>query len=259
MMNLKNAFPEKTDNEIKKIARQFYKDLSDLALETVKTLKMTPEQLHERIYIADNEASRKYFAQTDGAVILTAHFGNWEWAGQLFGMETKNRPVQVVYLKVKNVYFNAMMKKIRTRFSNSVVQMEFVFKQILQRKNEGIVSCFLADQTPQRHQAGLWTMFMNQMTPFFTGPEKIAGRLNLNVYFMGIYKEKRGHYRMDMTLISDKPSEESENYIMEQYARLLEKSIREQPSTWLWSHRRWKHKYISQQLSVKSKEMINYQ
>jgi len=252
-MNLKNAFPAKTEKEIKAISKQFFKDLADLAVETIKVLKITPEELQKRIYFADSETLRKYFAQTESTVMLTAHFGNWEWAGQLFGLQTKNRPVQVVYLAIKSNYFNNIMKKIRTRFGNSVVKMEYSFKQVLLREKEGIVTCFLADQTPQRHQAGLWTMFMNQMTPFFTGPEKIATRLNLNVYYASICKEKRGYYRIDFTLITDKPTEEPENYIMEQYARLLEKSIIAQPSTWLWSHRRWKHAFHgSQQSSVMS-------
>jgi KDO2-lipid IV(A) lauroyltransferase len=253
-MNLKNAFPDKSEKEIKAISKQFFKDLADLALETIKILKISPEELQKRIYFADSEALRKYFSQNESTIMLTAHFGNWEWAGQLFGLQTKMRPVQVVYLAIKSTYFNSVMKKIRTRFGNSVVKMEYSFKQVLQRQKEGIVTCFLADQTPQRHQAGLWTMFMNQMTPFFTGPEKIATRLGLNVYFASIYKEKRGYYRIDFTLITDKPKEEPENYIMEQYARLLENSIRKQPSTWLWSHRRWKHKFDSHQASGVSQQ-----
>jgi Kdo2-lipid IVA lauroyltransferase/acyltransferase len=242
-MNLKNAFPKKTEAEIKNLSRQFFKDLADLALETIKLLKISPVELQKRIYISDNDASRKYFAQAESTIMLTAHFSNWEWGGQLFGLQTKNRPVQVVFMKVKSGYFNALMKKIRTRFGNSVVNMEYAFKQVLQRNKEGIVTCFLADQTPQRHQAGLWTMFMNQMTPFFTGPEKIAMRMNLNVYFASIIKVKRGYYRIDFTLITDHASEEADLYITEQYTRLLEKAIVAQPSTWLWSHKRWKHKF----------------
>jgi Kdo2-lipid IVA lauroyltransferase/acyltransferase len=243
-MNMRNAFPEKSKQEIRELSRQFFKDLADLSLETIKLLKIDPEELKRRVYIADNDAARKYFAQDESTIMLTAHFGNWEWASQLFGLQTHNRPVQAVYMKLKSSYFNDLMKRIRTRFGNSVVNMEYAFKQILLRKKEGIVTGFMADQTPQRHQAGLWTMFFNQMTPFFTGPEKIATRLNLNVYFAAIYKEKRGFYRIEFTLITDKASSEPENYITEEYARLLEKSIIKQPSTWLWSHRRWKHKYL---------------
>jgi Kdo2-lipid IVA lauroyltransferase/acyltransferase len=241
-MNLKNAFPDKPDAEIRQISIRFFKDLADLAVETIKALKITKSELSKHIYIADSPGARQYFAETKSAIVLTAHFSNWEWAGLLLGLNTKNRPVQVVYLHVKNPYFNNLMKKVRTHLGNTVVKMEFAFKQILMRQDEGIVTCFLADQTPQPHQIGLWTRFLNQDTPFYTGPGKLASRLHQNVYFGSVYKEKRGHYRVDISLVTDNPAAETEQSIMEKYARLLEKAIIAQPSTWLWSHRRWKHK-----------------
>lgn len=239
--NLKNAFPEKTEQERNAIEKQFFKDLADLVLETIKILAISKSSILKRCTIKETEGSRHYFSSTKGAVILTAHTSNWEWAGHVIGLRTHDRPVQVVYLRLTNQIFNHVMKKIRTKFGNSVIHMEMAFREILQRKKEGIVSCFLADQSPQVHQVGHWSIFLNQPTPFFNGPEKIARKLDQNVYFGKISKLKRGYYQIELSLITDTPAATPDGYIMEQYARHLERAIIEQPATWLWSHRRWKH------------------
>ena len=239
--NMKNAFPEKSDKEIYALMKQFYKHLADITLETLKAVTISKKELQKRCKIADSEGARKYFADTKGAVVLTAHTGNWEWGGLIFGMETKNRPVQVVYLKIKNPMFNDLMKNLRTRFGNKAVHMENVFRESL--KNRQLVSCFLADQTPQRHQIGYWADFLNQKTPFFNGPEKMAQKLKQNVYFVNIRKVKRGYYELDVDVVNENPTQAAPGEIMESYARILEKAILNQPYNWLWSHRRWKHKF----------------
>ena len=48
MKNLRNSFPEKSEQEIVRIAKQFYRYLADLTLETVKTMTMTEQQSRER-------------------------------------------------------------------------------------------------------------------------------------------------------------------------------------------------------------------
>jgi len=71
-------------------------------LETIKVLAISKRSILKRCTIADTDGSRHYFQNREGAVVLTAHFGNWEWAGLSIGLNTKNRPLQVIFLKLKN-------------------------------------------------------------------------------------------------------------------------------------------------------------
>ena len=41
--NLRNAFPEKSPEERKRIAKRFYRHLTDLIVETLKAMHMSPE------------------------------------------------------------------------------------------------------------------------------------------------------------------------------------------------------------------------
>ena len=56
-------------------------------------------------------------------------------------------------------------------------------------------------------------------------------------------KERWGHYRIDVEVICERPSELPDGAIMQRYTELLEETIKSNPPYWLWSHRRWKHNF----------------
>ena len=111
-------------------------------------------------------------------------------------------------------------------------------KQVADQLNAVVI---IADQSPSGTEQDYWTNFLNQDTAFFTGLEKMAKALDYAVVFVENIKVKRGVYNMVLSPISLEPKKEPTNYIIETYARMLEQAIVDNPSNWLWSHRRWKH------------------
>ena len=55
--NLKIAFPEKTDVERKQIAKQFYKNLIDTFIETIKLLSISEKEFNKRAVINLDECN----------------------------------------------------------------------------------------------------------------------------------------------------------------------------------------------------------
>ncbi len=84
-------------------------------------------------------------------------------------------------------------------------------------------------------------MFLNQETPFFSGPEKIAHKTNQPVFFHHTRKLARGKYEIILTELIGEPNKEKPETTLLRYIDKMEAIIREQPEYWLWSHRRWKH------------------
>lgn len=237
--NLTHAFPAKTPSEIHAIKKKFYRNLADWIIEIIKIPGITKKELRKRCQIIQNNDFESLQNEENGAIILTAHLGNWEWAGHAVGLAL-DQPVNVVYKNLKNPASNAVMKYIRTFFGNEITAMNETTRKMYRGKAKGLVTCFLADQTPISKDAGCWPLFMNRPAPFFNGAAKIAQKLDLPVYFGRIKQVRRGHYDITFKKICSNPKNWEANDIIRRYVELLERTLHNQPSNWLWSHRRWK-------------------
>lgn len=240
--NLKNSFPEKSHYELKKIEKDFYRYLCDLFLETIKTLTISRSEAIKRCKfnakttLLFNELANK----NQSCIIVMGHYGNWEWAGNSFSLQCKQQ-LYVIYHPLSNKYFDKLMYDLRTRFGTKLYAMKDTMREMIRNKNEVNATAFIADQTPSPDSA-YWTTFMNQDTPVFWGTEKIAQKLNYPIVYITIKKIKRGYYEVDSELLINEPKNTSLGEISELHTRKLESDIITQPSIWLWSHRRWKHK-----------------
>jgi Kdo2-lipid IVA lauroyltransferase/acyltransferase len=240
MRNLTNSFPEKTPEEIRDIADAYYRYLCDLILETLKTLRMTEKQARERCTFRREEWLQQYFDSGQSIIIVMGHYGNWEWAGPSF---TLNTPFQlvVIYRPLSNRWFDAMLSGMRTKYGTRITPVNNTLRDMVANRKQVTATAFIADQTATRRDA-YWMTFLNQETAVFTGPEKLARKFNYPVVFMNVIRPKRGYYAVEPELLVAEPAKTAEGEIMEIFTKRLEQEIGKDPTIWLWSHRRWKHK-----------------
>ncbi len=242
MANLKNAFPEKNEQERKDIMKRFYHYLCDLTLETFKTLTMSKAFSNKHCSFSP-EAKQLFDSYNDkkkSIIVVMGHFGNWEWAGNSFSLLCKQQ-LYVIYHPLQNKYWNNLIINMRTRFGTKLIPMKDTFREMVRNRNEINTTAFIADQTPPPENA-YWTNFMKQDTPVFWGTEIIAKKLNYPVVYASVNRIKRGYYQITAEMIYEEPAKTGDGEISEKHTRMLEKDIEKQPEIWLWSHRRWKHK-----------------
>ena len=186
--------------------------------------------------------------------MLLGHYGNWEW----FSGSTsrfKDSRIYQIYRPLNNQAFDRLFFNLRTKFGSFGIKKQDTVRDVITLKKDKTrcVVIFIADQTPSRNNLHYWTNFLNQDSSILTGPERLARKLDLPVIFLDTKQVKRGYYTIDMKLVTETPKETPENWITEQYARLMEKCILRNPSGWLWTHKRWKHKRVeSGELRVES-------
>lgn len=238
--NLRNSFPDKSEEEIDKIARKFYEFFCDLVLETLKTLTISKKALRKHVKFDDVSVFEKYAAQNQSVIIVMGHLGNWELGGARTALEKTHR-LYVIYHPLSNKNFNKLIVHMRTRLGNRLYAMNEVLRGMVRDRKELTSTAFIADQTPQPSGA-YWTTFLNQDTPVFTGTEKIAQKFKYPIIYFSIKRPKRGLYEMSAELLVEHPENTSENEISELHTKRLERDIVENPEIWLWTHRRWKHK-----------------
>jgi KDO2-lipid IV(A) lauroyltransferase len=240
--NLRNAFPEKSEAERKKIECRFYRHLCDLFVETLKATHMSPEQISRRFAVRDLSGVDRMYREGKSVIALCSHYNNWEW----FSAVPLITPFRIltVYKPLKNKYFDQFILNLRTKFGILASPMQNILRDLVKFRNEKILtmSGFIADQTPPPDEYAYWTTFLNQETGFFRGAGKLAVKYDMPVIFVNITKMKRGYYEVAFELMTEHPGKEAPDFITSRYAEMLEAVIREKPEYWLWSHRRWKHK-----------------
>ena len=238
--NLRNSFPDKTPDELNKISKKYYQYLCDMTLESLKKLTMTKKQILKHCEFNETSVLKKLFDENKSVILLMGHYGNWEWAGPTFTLKTGYQ-LYVIYQPLSNKYWENLMVKSRTMFGVKLIKVSNTLRDMISYKNIVNATAFIADQTPFPDNA-FWTMFLNQDTPVFTGAEKLGKKLNYPIVFINIVRKKRGYYEIFAELLEPEPKNTAENEISERFINRLEKEIIKKPETWLWSHRRWKHK-----------------
>jgi len=243
--NLKNSFPEKTEEEINTICKQYYSYLCDLFLETFKTLTISKKSMLKHCYFhPDAQKLFDRLADENKSVILVlGHLGNWEWAGNTFSLCCRHQ-LYVIYHPLRNKQFDGLMYKMRSHFGTKLIAKKDTFRTMLAQKGELNVTAFIADQTPFPENA-YWVRFLNQDTPVFKGTEIIAKKINYPVVYVNVDRIKRGYYELNAEMLCEDPAATADEEITLMHTRRLEQDIIARPETWLWSHKRWKHKRVT--------------
>jgi len=241
MENLVNSFPEKTHEEIKVIAKKFYRHLSDIFVETFKIMHMQEKEQKRRFTYSNLEVIDRLREEKRDIVGLLGHYNNWEWPTML--PEYMKYKSVIIYKPLQNKYFDRFMNRQRSKDGMILTPMSHVLREIIKYRQKKIntLSIFISDQTPAKKDIKFRMPFLNQDTPVFTGAEKIAVRYDMAVVFFNIQKIKRGYYNLDVELLFEHASGLPQHTITKAFNRRLEEIIREKPEYWIWSHRRWKY------------------
>ena len=240
--NLKLSFPEKSDKELKKISKKFFKHLTDLIMESIKSFTISKKQISKRYTYKNTEMVNKYVQQGKNIALVGAHQANWEWSISL--PLVLNIDLYGAYTKLNNKYFEKWVRNSREKFgvigyktSDTVRGMQKNFNN----KKQGAY-ILLSDQSPQLHKTYYWRDFFGIKVPIHTGAEMLSKKFDLVVINYVTRKVKRGYYETDFQLITDSPKEFKDYQITDKYTELTEKNIRLQPEFYLWSHKRFKHR-----------------
>lgn len=244
--NLQNSFPEKSADERLRIEKEFYHHFCDLLLEGIKPLSISQKEISKRMLYIDYEPTISHIKEGRSVMLLTSHFGNWEWMSSFSLFLPEDVPVYQVYKEQKDKVSTRLVETLRSRFGGKNLEMKSLYRRLIQLQQEGNLAMFgmISDQSPNLNSIHYWTEFLNQPTAMIDGTEQIARKFNYPVYYCDVRKVRRGYYTCTLSPISTEPKDTAEHEITEKYARLLENAIHKQPAYWLWTHKRWKHKLV---------------
>jgi len=239
--NLIKCFPDKTDQEIERICKDFYKyNLADIFVEGLKGFTMSQKQYKSRYRIVNPELLDEYYQKGQDVIALATHYGNWEWGIQAVDAQI-NHQAAALYKPLSNKFVERFTKKLREKSGMKLVSIYDTLAYFQSKKEKPVIYIMAADQFPgDQIGKAIWLEFLGRDTPCLHGPESYARFNNFPVVFFDLKRVKRGYYEMEIKKLVDHPKETQPGDITKKYMQTLELAILAKPQDWLWSHKRWK-------------------
>lgn len=241
--NLTESFPEKSEQEIKRIEKGFYRFFIDQVLESCKMMTISPEEITRRMKFANVEAANAVFRKGKSIALYMGHYGNWEWVPSIPLCLEKNVMAVQIYHKLSNENMDRLMLNNRERLGAISVEMRKTARFItdmVQNGKVGIVG-FIADHSPRKKDARHFLSFLNHDAPVLTGTEKIIKHYDFEAWFLKVKRIKRGYYEAELVCLHENPKELPDFELTALYFQVLEKMIVSRPELYLWTHNRFKY------------------
>lgn len=241
MDNLEIAFGgEKSPAELRRIVREFYRNLGMNLLEFLRMPVMTPAEIDARVRLIGTEHLDAGLYRGRGVILLTAHLGNWELVGAKLALA--GYPVNVIARDQADEQTAQLFRHVRESCGLRVIPSRTAVRASLEclRRNE--ILCILGDINAGR--SGVFVDFFGKLASTVAGPAALALRTGAVVVpaFCTREPDHRHSARACEPLTLDSSGDRDNDIIRHTAAltKLIEAQIRREPEQWFWLHRRWK-------------------
>jgi len=241
--SLKEAFPNKTNEEILQITKGVYRQFAITIMEMIFFNKLKKEQLKYAINIENIYLIEKAFKQGKGCILLSAHFGNWELLAKSFAQRHK---MSVIVAGQENYLVDKLINDLRTTNGyNTIYKDKSVARKVLTALKQNEFVAILGDQDANKQ--GVFVPFFGRLASTAKGPAIFALKAKCPIYTAFCVRLPDGKYKatVEEIIVPDNLSEaEKVEYIMAKYNEVLQSYVEKYPSLWFWFHRRWKTKKL---------------
>jgi len=222
------------------VIRENFRNLGRSFIEVVKIYYGMGRTILEKTVIKGMEHFEKARAKGKGVFLITGHCGNWELLAIMASYRVA--PLSVVVRPLNNPYLNRFLMKARSRFGNRLLDKRGALRAILGTLKDGGFVGILMDQAVLPDEGyvidflgrGAWTSKMPALLARKTGAPAVAAFIR---------RTDSGHeitVHPEVILSSNSNQDEAVKEDTKRFSRFIEDYIRENPSQWLWMHRRWK-------------------
>jgi predicted LPLAT superfamily acyltransferase len=189
----------------------------------------------------------EYLRQMDkGGLLISAHIGNWEIAGQLLNRLEKN--INIILFDAEHEQIKGYLLDVFTarRVNFIIIKEDYSH---LKEIREALERCEIIAMHGDRFIEGnkvFWVNFLGKPAPFPTGPVNLAARFGVPVSYVFAVKETWRHYHFFATPLRNvefstnlKKREVILREAVEAYVAALENTVRRYPLQWFNYYKFW--------------------
>ena len=239
--NVRHAFPTLSSADQAAIVNGAYENLGITLAELLSVPALTPDSLLDRIEIPGIEMVRERQRRGEASILLSGHFGNWEYLAMAAGVEI-GAPVTIVAHPQKNAAADRELNAYRMSFGNKIIPMHGAARPLIQALTTGGTVAFLVDQHANAERDP-WIEFFGRSTPTYEAPAALALRFKVPIFYAFAVRGPDGRYTAELRELPMQDLGDSKNDIIEltrRHVHELETAVRRHPHLWSWQHRRWR-------------------
>lgn len=243
LRNLATGLPELDERQRRLIAKQMYRHLARNAVEFARFRKIRDSgRFEELVKFIGREHLEKVVSLGKGALVLTAHLGNWELLAAKFVYD--GHKVSVLARKASYEKYESLLDGMRKIAGVDAVDRDNI-REILRRLQKGHFIGILSDHDIPKLD-GVFVNFLGKPAYTPTGIIKLSMKTGVPVLPVFIVRKRDGCHiiniepPLDIVQTIDKKNDIIIN--TQRYTEIIEKYIRKYPDQWMWFHNRWKTK-----------------
>jgi KDO2-lipid IV(A) lauroyltransferase len=237
------CFPKKDEKWKTDILKKCYINIGINLFEILYLPRMRKELLDTFISFEQYHLIVQALEKGHGVFFISGHIANWEITAFAYAKIFRGK-LNVLAKPQSNKFVDAKLNYYRELSGNEIIltgaPIRSVFKKIL--RNE--IVCFLVDQSAHPLYS-VYADFFGHKVATFSGPAKMALKFKTELIFAHAVRLPNYTYFISVDKIDyDDINEYNDENILKLTERInkkLENVIRENPSQWLWFHRRFKH------------------
>lgn len=240
--NLAKAFPERPPSDIDRIAHGAYKNYGTTLFEMLWAGGQTAEDLLAPVQLVNREVFDNAFALGKGVILLSGHFGNWEFLVSSLRLHL-GHPLVIIVQHQRNRRIDALIDRERSRFGNTTIPMGPSVREVLKALKDGRIVAMLGDQSGPRES--VFIDFFGRPAATHRGAAAFSLKTGAPIVMAFLVRREDGRYDASFEEVSraglDTYSDAAVLELTRRHAALLERFICLYPDHWLWMHKRWKH------------------
>lgn len=236
-----------SDREIHYLAQCFYSHLATSLKENFLMRFMSQATIASKAEVIGHEKAMAIAKNHTGLLILTGHFGNWEFA-PIAGILNFKQFQGSFYFIRKMLHPKWLEKMVFKRYYLAglhVIPKKNSLTHVCDalEKNNAVV--FVMDQYASLPKDGVAVEFFGHKTGTYRSLATIARYTNIPVIPAASYRKSNGQHVLKfydpIPWVSSSEGHHDEiakNTLL--YNQSLERMILAHPEQWLWTHKRWK-------------------
>jgi KDO2-lipid IV(A) lauroyltransferase len=252
IIHLLQAFPDKTETEIKKLARDVFIHLGMNFVEMAWLPRLKKNKLADFVEFDGLEILERLKKANKPVLIITGHIGNWELMAAAASL--RGYKISVIAKKLNDSWLNDRIVKMRRRWDVNTIfrEDEGSARKIVNVLKNGGFLALLMDQDTKTESVFVNFFGKRAYTP--SGPAALSLlKTKCEVVSAYIHREGMLKHKIKLQYITPVvPSGNREIDIVnrtQQFTSVLEQAIREHPEQWVWMHKRWKTQKIEDKVN----------